>query len=409
VGGHRVVLHLDMNAFFVSVERLGNPHLRGRPAAVVGDASRRGIVLTASYEARAFGVKTAMLLAEARALCPGLRIVASNPDKYQDMSERIFEAVRPLSDRVEMTSCDEAYLDATHDAPDWSAAERAARDLQAKIRGELGLPCSVGAAPNKLLAKTASESKKPDGITVVRPEDAAGFLRDRPVRDICGVGARLEEQLAGLGVRTCGQLGAADEETLYARFGIWGHWLKRMGNGVDDSPVARLCDPESVKSVGHSTTFPRNTRDPEVLKGYLMWLCEKVARRLRAGGFAGRTVSLTVRYADFETVGRQAGLREAVNDEGAIYAACARLLEKPGPPPRAVRLLGVSVSSLEREPENRFLFDELGKRRRAAAAVDALNARFGQTAVGRARTKTAERAGVFKSAMPAFLRRRDAR
>ncbi|HNF60063.1 MAG TPA: DNA polymerase IV, partial [Elusimicrobiota bacterium] len=299
----RVVLHLDMNAFFASVEQRENPALRGKPVVVVGGLGRRGIVLTASYEARPYGIKTGMLLYQAQALCPTLVPVAGDFRKYVEASKKLFPVLERFTEKVEMTSCDEAFLDVTEARrpPDWDRARDTAARLQREVAEELSLPCSIGVAPNKLLAKLASEMKKPRGLTVIRPPEVEALLADLPVDALCGIGPRMKKNLAALGVRTCGQLGAMDFETLYPRFGVWGHWLKRMGRGEDDAPVARVDAVDTVKSVGHATTFPANTRDPEVLRAYVMYLSEKVAARLRRYGLAGREVALTVRDADFKT------------------------------------------------------------------------------------------------------------
>jgi DNA polymerase-4 len=430
----RVVLHVDMNAYFTSVEQRANPLLRGKPVVVVGDMHRRSVVLTASYEARPFGVRTGWLLREALAVCPGLIPVQSDPEKYRAASEEIRETLLRFSDRVEMTSCDEAFLDVTpasgearpHDggrpasgearphekgrpasgdgvaeeAALWKIGEAQARRLQDAVLRDVGLPCSVGVSPNKLLSKLASDHKKPNGITVLRPSELPAFLEDTPVEALCGVGLRLKESLGEMGLRTCGELGRADFERLYTRFGIWGHWLKRMGQGLDDAPVARADAPETVKSVGHSMTFSRNTDDPEVLKGYLLHLVEKVGRRLRRGGWAGRCVSVWVRFADFTGAGKQALSKEPTDDDGEVYRRAVRVLEGLGPLPKPVRLVAVSVSSLERAGGGGYLLEELEKDRRRSRAMDRINGKYGDKTLRRARVALAEKHGLLEGAMP---------
>ncbi len=402
----RAILHLDMNAFFASVEQRENPALRGKPVVVVGGLGRRGIVLTASYEARPFGIKTGMLLYEARRLCPAVIPVAGNFKTYVEASRRLFPILEKFSHKVEMGSCDEAFLDITEARVpvDWDGARDTARELQKAVQRELGLPCSVGVAPNKLLAKLASEMKKPQGLTLIRPGDVAALLKDLPVERLCGIGPQLTRSLGELGVLACGELAAMPFETLYTRFGVWGHWLKLMGQGRDDSPVARVDAPETVKSVGHATTFPKNTRDPELLKAYILLLCEKVGARLRRHGLAGREVSLAVRGADFQTRVRHRALGEAVFTDESIYATAKGLLGLWLPLAQPVRLVGVTVGRVGPLRGQRSLFDEMERPRRLAETMDRLNARFGKGAIVRARTALARKSGVLDPPVPPALR-----
>jgi DNA polymerase-4 len=396
--GSRLILHVDMNAFFASVEQRSNPCLRGRPLVVCGDPARRGIVLTASYEARPYGVKTGMLVREARALCPNLEVVAGDWDKYMESSREIFTQLTVFSPHVEMTSCDEAYVDVTDSG--WAGAESLAHAVQSRLAETPGLPCSVGVAPNKLLAKLASEMKKPRGVTVVRPETVADLMARTPVEALCGIGGRMKRHLNALGIETCGQLGAAPFETLYTRFGVTGHWLKRMGQGLDDSPVQRLDADQAAKSMGHATTFPADISDPELVKGYLLHLCEKVGARLRKAGRAGREVSFTLRDARFFTVSRRLTLGEPVAEDEAVYGAALRIFTSFLPLRRAVRLVGVTVSGLEPRGGTPSLWPELERGRRAAEIQDRLNARYGPGTLTRARTLLARRRGLLAPPIP---------
>jgi DNA polymerase IV len=396
----RVILHVDMNAFFASVEQRSNPLLRGKPVVVVGDMSRRSVILTASYEARPFGIKTGMLLHEARAVCPRVIPVEGDYEKYTSASEEIGEALTAFSDRVEMTSCDEAYLDVTAVAGRWGGPAGIARAVQERLAETPGLPCSVGAAPNKLLAKLGSDMKKPRGVTVIAPEDVPALMEKTPVEALCGVGRRLQASLAALGVRTCAELGRMNFETLYRRFGAWGFWLKRMGQGRDDSEVALAGASSAVKSVGHSMTFPRNTWDREVVKSYLMHLCEKVGRRLRRKGFRGRGIAVTVRYADFETVSRHTLFPEPTDDDVEIYRRVMKVLDSFRDFPKAVRLAGVSVSSLAGMEKAGYLWDAMEKPRRVSRALDALNRKYGAGTLCRARVVLARRHGILSTPLP---------
>lgn len=396
---NRIVLHIDMNAFFASVEQRERPELRGKPVAVVGGAGRRGMVLTASYEARPFGVKTGMRLFEAQTLCPALVAVAGRPALYTEASRALWPLFTALSERVEMASVDEAFIDISdrRRGEDWVWARGEAVCLQARIADVLRLPCSVGVAPNKLLAKLASEIKKPRGITVIRPEEVAPLMARTPVDALCGIGKKTARALAVLGVRTCADLGAMDGEFLRTRFGVWGHHLGRMGRGEDDSPVARLDRETPAKSVGHSVTFPENTADPERLLAYLLWLSEKVGARLRRYGQRGGEVVVTLRAADFSTRSVHRTLNHTVQNDMAIYAVARELLKEFLPLRGSVRLAGVAVGRLTGANGQRELFASDEGPDRLAAALDRLNTKYGKGAVSRARAVVARKANEVKS------------
>lgn len=405
----RVILHLDMNAFFASVEQRENPALRGKPVVVVGGLGRRGIILTASYEARPYGIKTGMLLHQAQALCPTLVPVAGDFRKYVEASKSLFPLLERFTEKVEMTSCDEAFMDITEArrAPDWDRALQTAAAVQRLVGEELSLPCSIGVAPNKLLAKLASDMKKPRGLTRILPTEVEGLLAPLPVESLCGIGPRMKKNLEVLGVRTCGQLAAMDFETLYTRFGAWGHWLKRMGRGQDDAPVARVDAVDTVKSVGHATTFPANTRDPDVLKAYVMFLSEKVAARARRYRLAGREVVLTVRDADFKTRTHHRALGEAIFTDDAIFAAAVGLLTEKERLEKPVRLVSMCLARLEPDGGQPSLFKESERPRKLAETLDRLNARYGKGTVGRARSALAKKHGVLSPPVPPALRAAD--
>lgn len=406
----RVVLHVDMNAFFAAVEQKARPELRGKPIVVVGGLGRRGIVLTASYEARPFGVKTGMVLFRAQALCPGLIAVEGRFSAYVEASRRIFAVLQTFTERVEMSSIDEAFLDVTDPrfAGDDAWARRRGAELQSAIHREVGLPCSVGVAPNKLLAKLASEMKKPNGLTMIRPEDVEVLFAKTPVDALCGIGKKMAQALKGLGIQTCAQLGAADFETLYTRFGVWGHWLKRMGQGVDDSPVARTDAPDEAKSVGHSTTFPADTKDPDLVRAYLLHLSEKVGARLRRYGREGREIALTLRNGDFKTRTVHHALAYAIQTDESIYQEADRLFQRFLPLRQPVRLVGVSVARLESPGGQLSLFETANPSGRLAATVDRLNAKYGKGTVTRARTALAKKHGILNPPIPpAYRGKRD--
>jgi DNA polymerase IV len=374
----RVIMHIDMNAFFASVEQQSDPALRGKPIAVIG--SGRTVVTTASYEARAFGVKTGMNTWEARQQCPHLIFVVGNNRKYTSTSARIVGMMLEYTPLVEVFSIDEAFLDVTGSLAMFGSAERIAFHLKARIRQQFGLTCSIGIAPNKLLAKLASEMKKPDGLTVIEPDRVQEVLERLPIKELCGIGRKTERQLALFGIRTCGELGRFPAAVLRSKFGIVGERLSQMGQGIDDSPVIPAAEAEEVKSVGHSMTLDRDISDQQEILRYLLQLAEMVGRRARRYGVAGKTVHLTIRYADFTTFGRQQTRPTHTNSSEEIYQEAKGILdsyelEQP------VRLLGVRITNLCYRSEQLPIFPLERNRALATGAMDGVNNRYGDFTV----------------------------
>lgn len=379
---NRVILHLDQNAFFASIEQQANPELRGKPIAVVG-AGHRTVITTASYEARAFGVKTGMAIWEGKRACPDLIIVRGDNKKYTYTSARVVEMMKHYTPLVEPFSIDEAFLDVTHSLKLFGSAENIAYQLKAQIKHSFGITCSIGIAPNKLLAKLASDMQKPDGLTVISPDQVQPILEQMPVGELCGVGKKLQKQLLlYCNIRTCGELGRCDETVLVRHFGIIGSALKRMGQGIDDSPVVPMEEEEQVKSVGHSMTLPRDIEDRGQILKWLLQLSEMVGRRARKYGLAGKTVSVYVRLGDFfSNFQKQSTLNRHINLSDEIYQAAVRLYDtlKVDQP---VRLLGISLSNLrEGEETQPSLFEENRKKEQLTKAMDAVNNRFGDMKV----------------------------
>jgi len=378
-----------MDAFFASVEQQADPALRGRPVAVCG-ANARTVVMTASYEARARGVKTGMLLPEAKSRCPELIVVAGHCDWYTETCRRLAMICGDYTPLVELFSIDEAFLDVTTSLRLFGGAAAIARAIKARIRRHLGLTASVGIAPNKLLAKLASGLKKPDGLVVVTPADVPPLMERLPVQELCGIGPSLTRQLADLGITTCGALGRAPLRLLVGRFGIIGHRLSAMGRGEDDSPVLPQGSPDEeapslsgqtdAKSVGHSMTLNRNVWDLERLERCLLELAGMVGRRLRRHALAGTVVTLVLRYADFATFSRQRQLGRPINDDQEIYRA-ARSILRALRLSQAVRLIGISLSGLAGESNQLPLFEGWLKRRHLLAAVDTVHDRHGEEAL----------------------------
>lgn len=377
---HRTILHVDMNAFFASIEQQSNPDLRGKPIAVIG-SSGRTVITTASYEARAFGVKTGMNTWQARQKCPHLIFVVGNNRKYTHTSSEIIKLMFQYTPLVEVFSIDEAFLDVAGSFGLFGSAERIAYLLKAEIRHRFGLTCSVGIAPNKLLAKLASDMKKPDGLTVIAPDQVSSVLENLPIKELCGIGKNTERQLNLLGIRTCGELGRYPVDTLKRKFGVIGERLHFMGLGHDDSPVVPAEEAEEVKSVGHSMTLDRDIEDRRQIQKYLLQLSEMVGRRARRYNVWGKTVTLSIRYADFDTnLSKQATLAEYINRSADIYAASSALLgsltlEQP------VRLLGVRLTNLRHDCNQPSLFEADRKQTKLAEAMDRVNDRYGNFSV----------------------------
>ncbi len=376
--GNRTIIHIDMNAFFASVEQQTNPALQGKPIAVTGTG--RTVVTTASYEARAFGVKTGMNTWQARQQCPHLIFVTGDNRKYTSTSRQIMGMLLEYTPLVEVVSIDEAFMDVTGSLAIFGSAERIAYLIKARIRHRFGLTCSVGIAPNKRLAKVASEMQKPDGLTVIPPKEVSRIMEQLPIGALCGIGRKTERQLNQLGIRTCGELGRYPVEILTRKFGIVGERLSRMGQGIDGDPVVPAEEAEEVKSVGHSMTLDRDITDRKEILKYLLQLSEMVGRRARRHGVTGKTVHLTIRYADFTTFGRQATLRSHTNASPEIYREAVAILdtlvlEQP------VRLLGVRITNLAYHGTQLPIFPEERRHVLATGAMDLVNDKFGEFTV----------------------------
>jgi DNA polymerase IV len=368
-----------MNAFFASVEQQSNPELRGKPIAVIG-AAKRTVLTTCSYEARAFGVKTGMNTWEARQKCPELIFVVGNNRKYTYTSTQIINIMREYTPLVEVFSIDEAFLDVTGCLGLFGSAERIVHLIKARIRHQFGITCSVGIAPNKLLAKLASDMQKPDGLTVIKPEEIAAVLERVPIKDLCGIGAKTNQQLTNFGIKTCGELGRFPVDILKRKFGVTGERLHFMGLGVDNSPVIPDEEAEEVKSVGHSTTLEKDITERSEIQMYLLQLSEMVGRRARRYQVAGKTVTLTVRYPDFTTFSKQESRVTHTNNSEEIYLAALKILDSIDLA-QPIRLLGVKISNLRQHTEQLPLFPAERKKALLASAMDEVNNKFGDFAV----------------------------
>jgi DNA polymerase IV len=371
----RIILHIDMDAFFMSVEQRDNPSLRGKPAAVCGSLSR-SVITSASYEARPYGLRAGMPTQEAKRRCPNLILVEGNHAKYTEVSARIFSLLKNYTPCVEVASIDEAYLDITESQVLFKSTLNIAHSIKDRIRERESLTCSIGIAPNKLLAKLGSGLKKPDGLVIIQSEEVEGFLKDLPVGKIHGIGPKLEESLNAIGIFTCGQLGKIPVSFLKRRFGVIGEGLHEMGLGLDDSPVVPFDEGEDAKSLSHSVTLEEDTSDPILIKKVLLQLSERVSKRMRKEGFYGRRVTLTVRYSDFFTFTKQKTLSQWINSGNEIFRHSLQIFESISHR-KPIRLLGVGVSLFKKEWSQLDLFEKREKKDNLLKAMDRVNERFG--------------------------------
>jgi DNA polymerase IV len=375
----RIILHIDMDAFFISVEQRDEPSLRGKPAAVCGSLSR-SVVTSASYEARPFGIRAGMPTQEAKRRCPQLILVEGNHAKYTDASARIFALLKEYTPCVEIASIDEAYLDITGSRLLFKSPLNLARSVKSRILVREGLTCSIGIAPNKLLAKLGSRLKKPDGLVEIASEEVGDLLRDLPVGKLHGIGPKLEESLNGIGIFTCGQLGKIPVPFLKRRFGVIGERLHEMGQGLDDSPVVPFDEEGDAKSLSHSVTLEEDTSDPVLIRKVLLQLSEKVSKRMRREGFYGQRVTLTVRYSDFFTFTKQKTLSQWINSGNDLFHHSLQIFESISHP-KPIRLLGVGVSLFKKEWSQLDLFGNREKKDNLVKAMDRVNERFGDWTV----------------------------
>ncbi|MGP3955020.1 DNA polymerase IV [Nonomuraea sp. 3N208] len=375
------ILHVDMDAFFASVELLERPELRGRPV-IVGSPAGRGVVLSATYEARALGVHSAMPMSRARRLCPQATIIPPSHGKYSEVSKGVMEIFHSITPLVEPIASDEAFLDVGGARRRLGSPAAIAAMIREQVLDRYGITCSVGVASSKFVAKLASKQCKPDGLLVVPADQVVDFLHPLPVSALWGVGERTEQSLVRLGIRTVGDLARVPPATLQRELGqaAGGH-LAALAWGRDERPVsAHVPD----KSIGNEETFATDIDDPEVIRRELLRLSERVAARMRKGGHVGRTVSVKLRRADFTTITRSRTLREATDVAQVIYATACELYRAAGLERVRLRLVGVRMENLRPTEEAAWQLG-LGERetgwREAEQAMDKAIRRFGPDAV----------------------------
>ncbi len=386
----RLVCHVDMDAFFVSVEELFNPSLKGKPVVVGGKRNQRGVVSAASYAARKFGVHSAMPLRTAAQLCPQAIFVEGHMDRYREYSQKVFNVLNRFSPRVEMASIDEAYLDLTGTERLHGPPLRVAHRLHEAIRAETNLNCSLGLGSSRLVAKISSDGAKPNGVLYVVPGQEAKFLAPLNVRTVPGVGKKAEASLHKLGIRKVGDLARLDEKFLAQHFGKWGLALAGKAIGEDaggwfDSEIGADEDP---KSISHENTFNEDVTDQGELETALLKLSEMVAKRLRAQRLYAKTIQLKLRYQDFSTYTRASTLDHATQLDQEVAGAVIQLFRQAWDKVTPIRLLGVHAGTLQQVEGQMSLLEEprTERLRQAFRSIDHIRDRYGAASISLAKT-----------------------
>lgn len=377
----RVIFHIDMNCFYASVEMAYNPELKGKPLAIAGNPEeRRGIIVTSSYEAREMGVKTTMPLWEARRLCPNLIVMRPNFDRYRMASKEMFKMLAEITPYVQPVSIDEGYMDITECEAIGNPLEIAA-NLQNKIKTELDLPCSIGIAPNKFLAKMGSDMKKPMGITVLRKRDLPRKLWPLPVGEMYGIGQKTASKLNDVAINTIGELAKTDVYQLKRVLGINGERLKNRANGIDARPV----DPDAVyefKSIGSSQTLPKDTTSEVEIRKLMHALADNVERRLKRKNAAGRGIQLMIRYHDLKTITRSKKLKVYIETKEDILRIANDLLQKHWNL-EPIRLLGITVQDAEEKQHiahqlDLFTYEKEAEKEKLYSVIEKLSEKYGK-------------------------------
>jgi len=381
----RRIMHVDLDAFFVSVEQVDNPALKGKPVVVGGKPDRRGVVAAASYEARAFGLHAGMPLAIASRLCPQAIFIEGSFPKYRRTSQRFMAILADFSPYLEPLGLDEAYLEVTGFESIYGSIYQMALAIKKRVRDELGLYASIGIASGKVVAKVASELSKPDGLLEVAAGEERSFLAPLPIAKLPGIGKKTERVLNGLGINTIGKLSVMPLSTLRSHFGVFGEVLHRYANGIDERKVE---PPAEAKSISRETTFSEDTRDSSQLKATLRYLSERVGSQLRQQGKEARCVTLKLRYADFTTISRRHTLSQGTNADQTIFDVGVGLLQKALSQERQkVRLIGIGISSLTEPGRQLDMLDSSARRlEQLNRAIDRIRKKYGFTAIQTGRT-----------------------
>lgn len=380
---NRQIIHIDMDAFFASVEQRDNPSLRQKPVIVGGNPQSRGVVSTCSYEARKYGISSAMSLAEAARRCPDAIFLPVNMTKYRKVSKQIHKIFADYSPLLEPISLDEAFLDVTNSLKLYGSAENIAQEIKLRIKSELGLTASVGLASNKFLAKLASDIDKPDGLVFINNQDISIFLDPLPVERIWGVGPKTTEKLHKLNIKTIKELRAVSETDLKHLFGSAGSQLYLLARGIDERPVI---SERQAKSIGREITFQEDVFDQETLKSYILKLSVDVGRRIRKEALRAKTISLKIRFADFRTISRSITLDHLTHYDTEIFQEAYNLFQKVSIN-QPIRLLGLSLQNLNSDPVQQSLFesDTQNYYNNLVNTIDCLKERFGENSITPAR------------------------
>jgi nucleotidyltransferase/DNA polymerase involved in DNA repair len=385
----RRIMHIDMDAYFAALEQKANPKLAGKPVVVGSTSAKRGVVSTASYESRVFGIHSGMPSAEARRLCPHAVFIGVDPDHYISVSAELGRIFNEFSPRVEAVSVDEAFLDVTGCDEVFGSEEALARGLKARIRSALSLTCSIGIAPSKIMAKLASSVFKPDGLTILHYNDVESILYPLPVEKMWGIGPVSAQALNQMGICTIGDLANHDLRRLRRIMGQNGEVMGRIARGDDHSPVISPEEQPDEKSIGHERTLPKDSADPDYLHATLHYLADLVSRRMRNNGFCGKTITVRIRHADFTTFTRRTTLKHASDSQKTIYRYAEELFDRNWTTGVKIRLLGISVSNLEnadQSGEQHDLFhaeqESLSMSRRSVdELIDRIRDRFGEDSI----------------------------
>jgi len=380
----RSILHIDLDAFFVSVEQALAPELRGKPVVVGGQPDRRGVVASASYEARPFGIRAGMPLTKAYRLCPQAIFLQGSFPRYRDASARFMAILAEFSPSLEPVGLDEAYLDVTG-CEFYGSPRQIALSIKERVKKELNLIASVGMASCKVVAKIASDLGKPDGLVEVAPGQEKGFMAPLPVARLPGVGRKTEQSLRAMGVTTVGQLAALPPGLVKSRFGSAGVMIHHYANGVDNRKVE---PPGEAKSISRETTFAQDTLDRQLLQAILRYLCERVGAELRHQNKRARSIALKLRYADFETISRSLSCEGATDADEVIFAGAVRLLDRAlAGKQKLVRLLGVEVSNLVSDGKQLYMLDSMPQRlEHLDRAIDRIRKKYGFSSIQTGRT-----------------------
>jgi len=379
------IIHIDLDAFFVSVEQVANPRLKGKPVVVGGRPDRRGVVAAASYEARAWGIHSAMPLITAHRLCPQAIFIEGSFAKYRDASQRFMAILAGFSPYLEPVGIDEAYLEVTGFESLHGSIHRMAEKIRQRIKSELGINASIGIANSKVVAKIASEMAKPDGLLEVAAGKESVFLKPLPVGKLPGIGKKTEAKLTALDVDTIGKLADMPLATLKSHFGVSGEVLHRFARGLDDR---RVEPPAEAKSISRETTFDVDTRDKAFLEATLDYLSERVGNKLREGKKQARCITLKLRYADFTTISRRQTLGQGTDTDQTIFNTGRRLLKRALlQQKQAVRLIGIGVSHLTEAGRQLYMFDPQAARlEQLNRTIDLIRKKYGFTSIQTGRT-----------------------